>query len=697
MTNAPLNLRKSRSPAARLAAVARDVVEEVLLSVRRLPRTIDRPRIVSALEAALGALHMLSQSALRDPDHIDRLAAAQEHVTQSRKRIEEHDASKQIDRLVARIRGVERALESTRDDTIGAIVRDQQGALDGADNLSVKNEERPFSVSGGAPEAFEWTRPPMRIHADVLAPGSAVFDERNEAAVLADPANTTSESFTGGVGFAEDDDEIIDGPDVVRRLEVLGGRHFEHAEMATGAKGEVAQLKRIARDCFEELGAMWTVRQRLGNERFAWKPTVAFEARMLRSLDALIALGTVGHSVDTGQKLMFDVLEETIAWSNDGPTTDAHRSFVRAFVLGNVEGEDTARALVAALKQSTPYTYNAQRDAMGLSTNKAVAKLARRLVHDDETALVSIALDVLLALDIDDEADALLLLDHPRSGVRCRAAALLSWGPRKVALGALAEHMSHEVDDDVVLAAAEAMTRQGSDVGTVHARRLLTDELDDPHNLFPPLRARLMQLLAVAGGAEDGGLLDAHFDGSPEHCLALGAHGHIGHVDTLLQAISPELASYSSPNQRHNAAAALLRITGAPLSEERAGHVSDQYVVRSDSQLWTEWWHANRANFEPNKRYRFGKAYDGRQTTEELSREEVPLDVRRILSFELNTLLGKRALNTGDYAAQQVSQLRSAHDEIVAAVDEGGDGLPRLGADGWLALERTAVQLCVES
>ena len=61
-----ITLRKTRSSAARAAGSARDVIEDVLLNVRKLPRSVDRPRIVSAMEAALNALHHLAQSKLRD-------------------------------------------------------------------------------------------------------------------------------------------------------------------------------------------------------------------------------------------------------------------------------------------------------------------------------------------------------------------------------------------------------------------------------------------------------------------------------------------------------------------------------------------------------------------------------------------------------------------------------------------------------
>src|SRR5690606_7857246 len=102
------------------------------------------------------------------------------------------------------------------------------------------------------------------------------------------------------------------------------------------------------------------------------------------------------------------------------------------------------------LEESPPYTYRAQEEAFAIAPNPHVASAMRRLCHDDEPRLVSLALDVLRARGEVEFGAPVPLLEHSHEEVRVSAVRALGCvGERSAAVELLTELCETEIDDDV--------------------------------------------------------------------------------------------------------------------------------------------------------------------------------------------------------------------------------------------------------
>jgi hypothetical protein len=689
---------RAASPAARQASLGRDVVESVLLEVKGLRGRVDREAVVRALEGAIAALHALGGSGVGEADHLGVVDGARAAVREARETLGSRDVSDRALRMVARLAGVEQALGVAREATLEAVVA-AQGDVIAAEARGGQRRAppppEPFTASRGAPRVHALARAPMTADVDVMAPTDFVFDEipassRAATADLAeDRAGPFPEGLVADLGPPGADDLAADDGEVVERLAVLGqpppgGREDE--ALAAGLEAELAQLERLGRDCLEEIGGIATLRRLKEDERYRWAALERFEQRMLSALDALLALGepfylASGHGARCAG---LDVLDLTRRWSRDGPTVDAGRAFARAFVLGCVAGEDTVRAAVLALRQSHPATHEAQAHALGLAPNEAVVPAMVRLLEEGEPRFMALALDVLHERGGVDVGAVLPLLEHAHASVRARAARALGIvAERDVVVEQLGLLLETETDDDVVLAAAEALAFQGASDGVDLARERLVEELDEPGMVRLDVRARLMQLLGVAGDAEDGELLARLYVGQPEEALGLGFHGHVGHVDTLLEALRPGGNVVAGPVGRKAAAAALARITGAPLFAAAPPAPPDPYDLRTYHAEWKAWWDEHRERFDGTVRYRFGEPMSGLHDVSELERDAVPMHVRRLCALELGLILRAKPTNVHGLAVRQAEAIAKQRAALEAALTAGE---ARSAAGRWLLL-----------
>ena len=682
------------SPAHRPARVGRDVVEDVLLEVKSLHGRVNRTAIVQRLEESLTALRELRLSSIDAPEHLKLLEGCRKCLDLSIDAVEGHSLSPTATKMCERLRGVERMLEHAREAVIDAVVAQQSQVIDEA--LHGRAQERvpdlqPFALSHGLPRLHALEREPLRTSVDVT-PDDYLFEEHDEDPDSEESAPTElgeEEQYQADLEPHPDEQEEEEEPppsvDPAKRLAVLVAPRAADVEatMVSGIDGELAVLKRMARDCLEEIGSCANLRRLKDRERFLWDVQRGFEQRMCDGLDMLVATAQPFFMASGGGARYpgLDILAETVRYGRDGATVDPSRAYARAFVLGSIAGADTVRAAILALKQSHPLTYTDQMHAMSMAPNPAISDALRQLTTDDDPRLVCFALDGLYGRRAADVATIVPLLEHNDDGVRIRAARALGVATeRETAAKLLADFLASEIDDDASAAAVEALVFQG--VGIELVRERLAEEVEEAGTLRADIRARFMQLLGVAGQAHDYKLLMALYSGQAGEALAAGLHGHVALVPMLLDPLSPKPTVFAGAAQRREAAAALQRITGAPMHTPR--EPTDNYDVLTDFPMWSVWWQDNQDQFDPELRYRFGKPWSGLSPVEELEADNVPMALRRMLALEIGILLQERPTLGHEFAARQAAQLAAQRSTIEAAI---GEHLTRFLGGHWPGAE----------
>ena len=672
---------RRRSPAVRQATLGRDVCEDVMLGVKRLPRRANRDLIVEAMEAALAALGQLEASELSDEDHLDRLSEAQTRTDNAREVLDLWaSGSSAVAKMCQRLQGVARALEVAREGTIDALVAVQQDALLAArvGRAGDVPDAIALTTSRGEPRLFAVERLPLPTYIDVTPDDYVADDDDDEG-----PAE--SERLAGYAGFQipEDDAAPPGDRDDVRSLAILGG-NFVYADLEPGLAGELARLQRIARDCFEEIGGLAIVRQLKERDRFVWSSREGYEERLLCNLDAVFALASPFYSSTGARVPGLDVPTAVMEWSRDLAVIDFGRAYSRALVLGSVAGGDTVRAAVLALKQSSRYTHGAQAQALGIAQNPLIDDAMRRLAGDADRRIVSFALDVMYQRGQVQLAVVAPLLSHGADEVReqaARAIGLVAESERDAARQLLEPMLEEETEDDVMLAAIESLALMGFVSGVDLARERLVDETKEEDYLTRKTRTGLMQLIALGGRGDDkdGKLLSACYYGDPAGSLALGFHGQVSHVQTLLDVLDPELNYVAGPVARIEAMRALYRITGAPLQNNplpeevkhnprAARYLRDDYDFDPrEHGAWSSWWAANKERFDPEQRYRFGEPFVAMQTLDELDLENVPVATRNMCARELGFYLGQRPMMIHELVARQRQIIAEQRASVEAA------------------------------
>lgn len=161
-----------------------------------------------------------------------------------------------------------------------------------------------------------------------------------------------------------------------------------------------------------------------------------------------------------------------------------------------------------------------------------------------------------------------------------------------------------------------------------------------------PVPAPLLQVLAMAGSAQDFALLQrlcARTELSRASLEALGILGVPAAVPLLIEHLG-----HPREELREAAASALELITGAGLTEkvelpaegdEEDGDLTEAPRELSrpsrDAAAWTRWWGAQRARLEGTSRLRYGKPCTPGSYIEELTRPSSPLAARSRAATEL--------------------------------------------------------------
>lgn len=582
-----MHLRDTPVPPARAeAAVAREVVERALVDLQTLSLRAERAAVTDALEQCLLNLARLAQSGLDDPDHLDHLAQAEASVQRACAVLETVDHTT-CRRVVAALAAVGAALRACHRASLELIVARQDRSA------------RAPSAAGAAVAA-----PVFRASVGVPVVHQA-RDEVLTAALRFEPSRL--EQLT---------DAEIAAPRATK------------AELDTpGSAGELAQLRRLARDCLEEIGSLGNLRVRRGPHRWS-AGFVRFEERLLKTLDALAALGQPVLSVD-GEELSLDVAGEALAYAADELVPDPTRAFARAFVLSCLAGEEAVRAAVLTLMWSHPLTHAAQRDALSLGSSAAVKPAMRRLCAEGDGRLLSLALDVLRARR-EATLDAVVpLLEHPDVGVRVGAIRCLPFVPEQAAAAALLRECVEDVEPRVMLAAAEGLTIRRSRAGLAAVRQHLQAELKRPGTLDPDVRMHAIELLGTAGEASDARMLGDLLQRRPREAEALGWHGHPALVELLIGALERSAGVQGDALFRDGVRRALARITGAEPSVESAA--------------WRAFWAEHGRRFSVVQRYRFGHPYAPSASLDELCADGVPTHTRERCALEVLIVTGGAA------------------------------------------------------
>lgn len=656
------------SPARRPAVLGREVVERVLLNLWTLPSRVDRAPITKALDEAMKSLDGLQASELEDAAHLDKVRDAVAKVEEARSRLEAAGAGPAGERLLKSVGDLGKALAASLDLTMERLIELQglflrRPPVQAAPTL----ELLPFRASEGLPVVHTLDRKPLPLGIRVDA--AEDDDEPDEL----DDADADGDIDLNEIDRNEKDNAGIEAILNPRALGAPGETKPPEADagLHPALKAELEGLRRVARDCMEELGSLGLLRAPEG-PRVAWVPGPAdFEQRLLNCLDALIALGHPFQSA--GGEGRFDVLAALLEYAGDSFVPDPARGFARAFVLGCVAGEDTVRAAVIGLRQSHRMTYLAQRDALALAPSPGIGQAMRKLAQSGGSALVRVALDVLRLRWEGTFEVAAPFIAHPEASVRSAAARCLSVAQaREPAIRLLERRLDMEDDDRVLAVVAEGLLRLDAPSGLATARDRLVEELSSPGSLSPAARIDFARLVGIAGGASDAELLLRLLEQSPQEASAAGAHGHPALVPALINALQKSEGIAARASYLQAAARALHRITGLGLLDVEPKPAIEAGEPVAESSFWYSRWSAAQKRFEAIQKYRYGKPYSPLATVSEAEADEVTTDRRGDCELELAIVSGGTSrLQVRDWVARQKAELRVMRERFAAA-ERGG-------------------------
>lgn len=601
--------------AARLD-VARGMVEEVVLSLAELPPRVDRGPMVTLLDRAQALLGSSAAAPLEAAEHLEGVLAASASILGAATMLTASAPDLAPAREAARrLRRVQRELERYRKDAIDEIAARPIVP----EPIAPAREPKPFVASAALPSLHHLDRGPLAPLVRVDPRFDAIDDQEDE-------------------GLPGERRPSREAP----RYDLSAGRF-------------IAELRGLARDCFEELGQLGGLRE--PHDDVPWTPDlVRFEERLLADLDAAVALADP-VMFDGARTLALDVLRELMIWAADAFTVDPGRAFARAFILGSIAGEDRVRAAVLALRQSSPLTHEAEARALALAPSPDVTPAMEALALGDDARLSALALEVLRARREGDVAIAGALSAHPDVGVRRAVAGFLGTvRDREAALALLDTLIDVDPDPRVRALAAESLVRLGSRRGLDCARALLLAE--EPADARSATISR--QILAAAGDARDLEiLLRALAAGAPEDIAAIGWHGHAAAIEPLLDAIEADPPRFGIDARLDALCAAVERITGEAIEPQADGVVA-----------FRAFWRESQARFGPGSarpsRFRRGQPWSPLLSLEALA-QPAPARDRELIALELAAVTrGAVRLRTGDWVARQLHEISAAREGLGA-------------------------------
>ena len=480
-----------------------------------------------------------------------------------------------------------------------------------------------------------------------------------------------SDEMLASVGLPRAHHADIPAPRVLARddaaTEALRARAA--LEASPGSAGEIRQIRAIARDCFEDIASLGSLRRLYESE--PWIDAGPFEQRLLDSLDAVVSLD---RPLDPRAPSL-GLVDALYAYATEWTVPDFGRTFALAFTLCCLAPEAAMRWVVLALRRSHPRTYPAFVDAFSLGSNEAIDRTLAELCTDDDPAIVAVALEAMARRGRPDMGSTVLLLARPSPDLAARAIDLAARLPAQ-AVGPLLARFLAGADPALAASAAAALVTLGDPRGAKHLRELLarrrvsppSEDLEGAVKDAAEGRARTdaaarriaLETLCLLGDPVDRELVAAEALAVREMIPWLGWYGAAEHVPILVAALREKLAARATYDEIDRLAGALERIGGERLP--RLGEVGpDDFEARVTQ------WAVSLPERRPldAARLRFGRAWTPLAVLDELQARTTKQGERPTLAREL-ALVTRRAVHvdvSGWVAAQQHA-LTAARDTL---------------------------------
>jgi len=640
------------SPAHAPAREARAQIESIAAALRDSSSPFDRRGLADRLARAVRALYAVLDTSLEAPAHHDGLLECSRVLAEARQMLAASvpTTTSASDPVLVRVLV---ALDATHTrvsrsaEEIVDLMLARRADLRGGPSSSA-SAVRPFRASIGIPRLHAIARmpvaPPLSI--DPKAPVVVPRPRRK-----APPKPQTLEELRAAAAK---------GAEPAHGAEPVAAPAPVVSAAPGAAEGEV--LRRVARDCLEDIAALRSLRKPIPTE--TWLDQAPFEQRLLDNIDAFVALGEA-------------VLPSITLFHAEAPAPDPSRAFAVALTLGCIEGTDTADVAVSTMKQSAPEEMGGFAEGFILAPSPAIDAELASLLDAPNPAHVAVALDVLGARgSLPADAPERVLSRRDPLLTRKLAEALGRALPKTKALTVLSNLLDEGPDDELFAAACTSLVRRGD----ANVRQRLRDTI---RARTPSRITTAMRLLALSGRHEDLPVLLDGLAVAPDDAV-VGALGRFGHVESL----GPLIALLDSSDEAVALAAAealdfitsaglreTVQVPWTPGIEPPDGSPPPMRAVPrpiGDRLVWERWHAQARRHFDPRVKMRRGLPFAPAMIVDELESSAPPRRrAEAALELVIATNVGTR-FSTTDWVGRQKQQLSELRAHVRSLASSAG-------------------------
>lgn len=627
------------SPAHAPAREARAQIESIAAALRDSASPFDRRGLADRLARAVRALYAVLDTSVEAPAHHDGLLECSRVLDEARRMLAASvpppatASDPMLLRALAALEATHARVSRTAEEVVDLMLA-RRGDLRGIAS-PVDPSVRPFQASIGVPRLHAIARAPVAPPLTIDAKVPVVV---RKARPKAPPKPQTIEELRAAAAKGAE-------PEAAPAPEASPEPVAAPSADPDAAEGEI--LRRVARDCLEDIAALRSLRQPIPTE--TWLDQAPFEQRLLDNVDAFVALGE-------------RALPSITLFHAEAPAPDPSRGFAVALALGCVEGTDTADVAVATMKQSAPEELPGFAEGFVLAPSPAIDAELAPLLDAPNPALAAVAIDVLGARgSLPADAPERVLSRRDPLLTRKLAVALGRAAPKTKALTVLSNLLDEEPDDDLFAIACTSLLRRGD--GNVRQR--LRDTI---RARVPSRTAIATELLALSGRHEDLPLLleGLAFAPAASVILALARHGHVDSLGALValldsndEAVVPAAASaldfITSAGLRET-----VQVPWNPEVEPPDGSPPPMRAVQRpivDRLAWERWHVQARRHLDPRVKLRGGRPFAPVMIVDELeSTAPPPRRAEAALELVIATGVGTR-FSTADWVARQKQQL----------------------------------------
>lgn len=594
------------SPAHAPARAARKRIEFIASSLRDNPAPFDRQAVADRLARAIRALYAVLDTSVEAPAHSDGLT--------------------ECVRVLGEAKGLLLPFGITvLDDVIAMVARAGDEVVDvmlarRGDPRSVHSArlvpERPFQASIALP----------RLHALARSPISPPLDMSANVPIDAPKAKKLPPAKPKTLAELRAAKNAPPEPEAPPPVEAPAPAP---APLVVD-DGEV--LRRIARDCLEDVAGLRMLRHPVPTE--TWADQAPFEQRLLDNVDAFVALGQAA-------------LRAVTLFHADAPAPDPSRGFAVALTLGCIEGTDTTDVAIATMRQAPPEEMPGFAEGFILAPSPAIDVELAALLDAPNPALAGVALDVLGARgSLPPDAPERIL---PRGDAALDAKLALALGralPKTKALTVLANLADDGKHDAILPLVWTSLLRRGDNDVRTRLRAARTPAA--------------LRLLALSGRGDDVALLtDALREPGPELVRAVARHGHVDALPALIALLDSkdeELVPVVAAALDFMTNAGLRKVELVPWSPESTA-MREVVTPIADRAAWTQWYTQMKPRLDPRLKMRHGVPFTPGMIAAELE-AAVPAGLRDEAALELVIASGAGIrFRTDDWVAKQKTQL----------------------------------------